>query len=502
MNGRNRFLFIPVIFLWIVVIAAGCGQSPVNKQSSPQPAVADTLIKLLPVQDMQSDLAILWAAVKEMHPAYGIYTPADSLQKTYDAVVRAINKPMTQADFISTVYPLLSNLRCGHTQFEPSVAYQPKAPHLPFQVLVRGGKAWVTTHQTTALATGDELLTVNGVAITAIIEHGANLYAGDGYNETFKELFLSEYDGFEDACNKYYHWQPPYHLSVRTQQGALKTVEMDTVGAGAAPATPGVPTDNYTNWTTAGNTDYLPLRFLNNSPTAWFETRSYQYQDTVIFQEVFKQLHQRGIKNLVLDLRHNTGGDIRVATKLVSYLADGPFHIIGDLKARIPNPAVNHFEQYFDSSRTESFVAGFKPGNKEGEYYHIDFKPAFGDLLGILPLNKKDHFSGRLFVLIDGATFSSGAHTAAAIKAQCKKAIFIGRETAGGQDGCSGGTIQHLTLPHTQVVVDFPWMRFVSMIKDPLVGRGIMPDHTVVYSATDVVNKPDLDIRKAMSFVR
>jgi hypothetical protein len=82
-----------------------------------------------------------------------------------------------------------------------------------------------------------------------------------------------------------------------------------------------------------------------------------------------------------------------------------------------------------------------------------------------LPLDKKDHFNGRLFVLIDGATFSSGAHTAAAIKAQCKKAFFIGRETAGGQDGCSGGTIQHLTLPHTQVVVEFPWMRFVSVIK-------------------------------------
>jgi hypothetical protein len=35
---------------------------------------------------MQSDLTILWGAIREMHPAYGIYTPADSLQKTYEAV--------------------------------------------------------------------------------------------------------------------------------------------------------------------------------------------------------------------------------------------------------------------------------------------------------------------------------------------------------------------------------------------------------------------------------
>ncbi|SFE97249.1 Peptidase family S41 [Chitinophaga sp. CF118] len=493
MNGSRSLNFILIPFLF--VIAAGCGQSTAST-----PNTVDTLEKLLPVKDMQSDLTILWNAIQEMHPAYGIYIPPDSLQKIYKTVAGAINKPLSETDFISTVYPLLSKLGCGHTQLKHSADYKPeKAPHLPFQVLVQNGRAWVTTHQTAALATGDELLSVNGIATADIIEHGADLYAGDGYNSTFKELFLSEYDGFEDACNKYYHWQPPYHLSVRTQKGVLKTMALDTTSAMSASVKQ---TDNYVNWTEAKNTDYLPLRFLNNSLTAWFETKSYQYQDTIIFQEVFKQLRERGIRNLVLDLRHNTGGDIRVATKLLSYLADAPFHIIGDLKARIPNPAVNHFEKYFDSLRTESFTAGFSPGNKEGADYHIDFKPAFGDLLSAIPLDKRNHFSGQLFVLIDGATFSSAAHTAAAIKTQCKKALFIGRETAGGQDGCSGGTIQHLTLPHTQVVVEFPWMRFVSVIKTPVSGRGIMPDYTVVYSAEDIVNKTDLDIKKAISLVR
>jgi hypothetical protein len=77
---------------------------------------------------------------------------------------------MAETDFISTIYPLLSKLRCGHTQFEHSATYKPeKVPHLPFQVLVRDGKAWVTTHQTAALATGDELLTVNDVATLRLL---------------------------------------------------------------------------------------------------------------------------------------------------------------------------------------------------------------------------------------------------------------------------------------------------------------------------------------------
>jgi C-terminal processing protease CtpA/Prc len=141
-------------------------------------------------------------------------------------------------------------------------------------------------------------------------------------------------------------------------------------------------------------------------------------------------------------------------------------------------------------------------GVKEGTYYHVDFKPVFGNLLGITALNKTVHFSGNLIVLIDGATFSAGAHSAIAIKTFCKNARFVGRETAGGAEGCSGGTIQHLTLPNTDIVLEFPWLRFVSVAKHPALGHGIMPDYTVEYSPEDVVDKADLDIKQALSLIK
>lgn len=118
-----------------------------------------------------------------------------------------------------------------------------------------------------------------------------------------------------------------------------------------------------------------------------------------------------------------------------------------------------------------------------------------------MSLSERDHFNGRLFVLIDGATFSSGAHTTIAIKAYCKKAVFIGRETAGASEGCSGGTIQHLTLPNTGVVVEFPWMRVVSVAKKPRVGHGVIPDYPVLYGTEDIIKKTDLDIKKALILI-
>ena len=242
--------------------------------------------------------------------------------------------------------------------------------------------------------------------------------------------------------------------------------------------------------------------FTKDHSTAWLEVGSYQYSDTIGFKQAFQQIHNTGVKNLVLDLRHNTGGDIRIAIRLLSYLADSPYHMIGDLQSRLPDPSINKFEIFFDTTVTEGFRAGFIPGQKEGRWYHVDASPVFGNLLGLQALDKKDHYNGRLFVLIDGATFSSGAHTAIAIQRYCKAAVFIGRETAGASDGCSGGTIQHLTLPNTGVMVEFPWMRVVSIAATPIFGRGVMPGHPVEYAPEDIVKKTDLDIRKALSLIR
>ncbi len=147
-----------------------------------------------------------------------LYTPKDSLLQVYKRTALRLNKPMTENEFIATVYPFISALKCGHTQLKHSENYKPfccrqNASSAFSGVGPKRKGAWVSTHQVKELRTADELLTINNVPVSEIIQHGGDLYATDGNNETFKELFLSEYDGFEDACNKYYHWQPPYNIS-------------------------------------------------------------------------------------------------------------------------------------------------------------------------------------------------------------------------------------------------------------------------------------------------
>lgn len=486
------------LLLSIVVLSA-CNSN--NKSSK----VATDTGSLIPVKSMHNDLAILWAAIKEIHPGYGIYTTRDSMQSIYKNIYATIQNPLTESQYITTIYPFICSLRCGHTQIKHSENYKPainiQANHLPFKVLVRNHRVWVTIHNTNQLNTGDEIISINNVPVAAIVDHGYEFYGDDGYNETFKELFLSEYDGFEDVCYKYYQWKGPFQVKFRNKSGVTKEVEI-AVASSVAPVNPSVQiVDNYANWITDKDVPNSRLKFLKNSSVALFQSPPFAYADTLIFKQAFKKIHRKGIKTLILDMRHNSGGDIRVATQLLSYLADSAFRIVKDVRSRLPNPADNSFAEYFDPLITQGFVTGFEPTYKEGSWYHIDSKPAFGNLYGPFELDKADHFNGKLFVLIDGATFSSGALFTAAVKAQRKGVIFIGRETAGNEEGCNGVTLQRLTLPNTKIVIDFPWMRVTSMAKHPVVGRGIMPDYPVDYSPIDIVTQNDLDLQKSLSLI-
>jgi hypothetical protein len=498
---------VTIFVSFLIAITLGCGGNTSNKKSNVDAVTTDTSKNMLTVKGMHDDLSVLWSVVKELHPGYGIYTSPTDLQKAYDKTYSSIKSPLSEGQFIDLIYPFVCELRCGHTQLKHSVLFKPsaseKVPHLPFKVLVRNHHVWVTMHQTADVNTGDEIIDINGVPVSEIVDRGYGLYCGDGYAETFKELFLSEYDGFEDACNKCYHWPGPYQIKVQTAKGVLKTINVKPAEAGAVAEDPKLkPADNFANWTVVKDIPDSRLRFFKKSSTAWFSAPPFAYADTIVYKNAFASIKEKGIKNLVLDLRHNTGGDIRVATQLLSYLADAPFNVVKEIKSRIPDLAHNRFAKYFDTTVTQGFVLGFKTGGKVGDWYHVDATTIFGQMYGPFQLAEKDHFNGNLIVLIDGATFSSGALLTAALKAQRKNIKFIGRETAGAEEGCNGVTLQKLTLPNTKIIVDFPWMRVVSVAKNPVKGRGIMPDYDVNYKPEDVVRNNDLDLKKAMSLIR
>ena len=491
--------YLPVPLIVIIFLFLSCDQHPKDPKKMSDHVSGEKLS----VKDMTTDLGILWSAIKEVHPGYGLYTSTQSIANTYNTTLAAIDVPMYEGEFMSRIYPFLCTIGCGHTQLRHSANYHPaagvKTSHLPFAVLVHGDSAWVTTTKTRQLVTGEEIISINDTPVAAIIRNGYSLYCGDGHVPSFKELYLSEYDGFDDVCNMYYKWRAPYRVAVRTDKGTLKTIVLDSADTATIANTP---FDKYANWMKAWNKDELGLYFSKDNNTALFEVKGLAYADTVTYGELFAQVTKKRSNNLILDLRHNGGGDLRIVTKLLSYLADTSFGMVKDIRSRLPDPSANTMIAYFDPERTASFKGSCMPGAQTGNWWHMDIRPEFGRPYGPNPVAARNRFKGNLYVLIDGATFSSAALFTTALKAQRKNVVFIGKETAGTEEGCNGFAMQQLTLPNSGIVVDFPWLRVVSMAPSPAGGRGLMPDFPVISSPEEVVVGYDPDLQKALQLIR
>ncbi|GAB3489534.1 S41 family peptidase [Spirosoma knui] len=481
--------------------------------AQPKKADVDPLRKI-PVAALRADFQFMRQVLEELHPGLYQYTPKGSLNTVFDRAYASIKRPMTETEFMNLLYPVIRQIRCGHTQLEHSTAYRqspnrPKAVHLPFDVFVQGNRAWIVSNQSTdsTLRVGDELLRINGVMSADLIQAGINSWNGDGYNLTWNEFFLNEYDFFEDVCGTIYGWKGPYTLQIRDLNGSVRTLNITVP---TKPVITPKPTLEQSpaeaeklaqEQAEVHKRSYLDVRFMPDSATAILSVNGLEYGDEAFYEQAFQQIDKKQIKHLVLDIRRNHGGDARIINKLLSYLADSSYVFLQRVTAKVANPGKNRFSAHFDPELTRSYFATFKPGRRIGTEYEFEFSPEMGKLTGYQPVAQAYRFRGNVYVLIDGGTFSNGANFAAALKAQCRKAVFIGRETGGTELGCGGGTNNKLTLPHSKLVLQFPWMRLVSASRNTVDGHGLQPDYPVRNTPQSVATRNDLDLAKALALI-
>lgn len=477
-----------------------------------QPSRDDAPYRKIPVTALRSDFRTMRQALEEIHPSLYLYTPKDSMDSIFDRSFKLINRPMTESEFMSFLYPVIRNIRCGHTQLEHSTAYRqsanrPKAVHLPFDVFVNDSHAWIVGNQSSdsTLLPGTELLSINGISSSELIQTAIHTWNGDGYNLTWNEFFMNEYDAFEDVCWMVYGWKGPYSLQVKDKDGSLRRVD---VSASSKP----LPKENILTVKpipAAGNEaahkrSNLNLRLMPDSATSILTVNGLEYGDEAFYKYAFQQMVQHKTRYLVLDIRRNHGGDARIINNLLSYLADSSYVLLKQVIGKVADPGMNHFSAYFDADITRSYLVTFnRPGKRVGaDEYEFDFSPEMGKLIGIQPVADTNRFRGKVYVLIDGGTFSNGSNFAAALKAYCKNAVFVGRETGGTESGCGGGTNNKLTLPNSKLVLQFPWMHLVSSSPSPIYGRGLQPDYPIRNTPKSVAEHVDIDMEKAMELIK
>ncbi len=441
----------------------------------------------IPKDALIEDLLILERSLDATHTGLYSYTDKRTFTNNYRRLRNGCDD-MTEREFLKYVGPLVDLVKNGHTEISTSEAHWNfvKMNHqvFPLELRLTEDQAFVTkNHSKSSIDRNDRIVSINGQKISEIIKKLLRYVPSDGYNTTRKYHLLSK-----DFYRYYYLFQ---------DQSESFDVEIENDNLNTFYKVGGVPISAFNN-----NNEEPQLDFeILNAELAAFTIRTFHNPTLEKFNinfskfvdSVFVQLKEQRIETLILDLRNNQGGSDGNGNLLYSYLAREPFEYYKRIE--VANTTIS-FEEYLSASGREEWnqvKKYFDMFAKPNEYgtFNFDRKPLLSSQLPIEP--KPNAFRGKLFVLINGGTFSAAAEIASFIHYR-KRGEFVGEEAGGNYNFNVSGFTPTLVLPNSQIRVAVPTLKYEMDVSDYTAGHGVIPEHPL--SDASNANIRELDIFK------
>jgi C-terminal processing protease CtpA/Prc len=406
---------------------------------------------------------------------------------------------MTKPEFLAVVSETLARIKCGHTGMSPDSETQTaisNAPMFPLRVMIEGRRLMVVSNDTPddrTIRPGMEIVEINGRKPSDIINRILPAMPADGDIETGKRAATQR--NFPR-----HYWllvEQAGEFTVKARDAAGKTVTSKLAGVKSADR---AKNQNPVNAEAQANIaklewsrENLGLRFLKDPEVAQIRIRGFGGRDYPQWMEdTFKTLREKGTKVLVLDLRGNGGGADMYGAMLVSYLTDKPFRYFDHINVKTISPS---FKEHSDwrADREGQLREGMEPNPAGGYFVTAKRHPGVAE-----QQPGKYPFLGKVFVLIDGGTFSTAADFCA-VTHHLKQATFIGEETGGGYYGNNSGMETMLTLPNSKARVRVPMYEYWNAVPGyDGKRRGTRPDHLVETKAANLLRGVDEQLELAL----
>ena len=282
----------------------------------------------------------------------------------------------------------------------------------------------------------------------------------DGSIESRKNWELPE--DFHLLLNAVYGSSEKYTVQYKTagRQIMAITLQADTIKNFICKSPFGRP-DKYLKLTYAtNNTAVLTLQTFFDGFLEQTGENFKQFLDSA-----FNDIKNKKITSLLIDVRSNQGGNDGNGALLYSYLTKIPFRYYSSLQT------VN--EQFTENGHS---------------------------LLG-LQQPKENYFDGKVFVLMNGRSFS-GVAEFAAVASSYNRAKFIGEECGGGYYGNSSGDEAMVTLPHSQITVRIPLIKYTMAVKNiESKDGGLAADYPIDLNIADLIAHTDGQLEYALRIV-
>ncbi|MES2429891.1 MAG: S41 family peptidase [Bacteroidota bacterium] len=464
----------------------------------------DAGIKNLPVyssQQVRADFIYLKNLLEKVHPSLYRYTTKDTLDHYFDSGFSKLDHPMDQIEAWLLMQSVVAKIKSLHTYLTLSASflnersinslnvipfYICKGPDISTGYPYQKGyfiKNYIGTPDT-SIRLMSKILEIDGEPIEQIVDKLKTLISADGNTDSYKENIL-ETGSFNNLYALLYPQKNEFTFLFKSFDGVKKkqlvkaaniqgTRKFLINGFKSRIAESDSMHFNYHSSDSIWHTVIYPRDIPS---TAWVMLNSFTYNDYEKFHDkLFRDLKNKEIKNLIIDLRGNHGGYDRIAIDLLKYLINKRFYYTKEIERVVD---VNDFTLVM---KTEKHTID-DPSLLLSLIDHKFYKGNFSIYDGLQKSYKKT-FKGNVYLLTDGGTCSAGSLFSVAMKSQNNCKVW-GKETGGTQAGSDGYSF-NIVLPHTSLELTLPLIWSLSASTEYDYGRGLKPDQEIFSGSMDL----------------
>lgn len=435
------------------------------------------------------DLEIFEISLREIHPDIYRYTSKADFDKEFKNVREQIGEVITIKQFYNLIAPIITMVRCGHTFGIVSLVDDSRGL-LPLDVRILHDKLFVLRNLSNnpALPVGSELLTINGMSATDLIDNFRNKQNADGYGVNFKDRIIER--DFRWKFATFINQPDSFNIEFKdyktAEQKRLTIAAFSNDSAFQRLRQLNLPNEKPLDFSVDTKSNIAVLK-LGSFMTKNIKKQSGQNLRKTI-KRSFKKLDNLKVDNLIIDLRGNTGGKVFATPLLFSYLAHNEF--------KVANKII--FKHGYKFSHPE-----YLNRNKFNDWVNSKLDKKINDSTYEWRLHKitkrtfkvnRNPYSGKVYVLINGMTASAGAELASILRAN-QRATFVGEETGGDYNGVNGFDRTYVRLPNSGIgVLIAGWRSMMAWKEDRNIGHGVVPDYEVHPSLEDLLTGQDTEM--------
>jgi len=465
--------------------------------------------KKYPPAELQADYSLFRNILEKSHPSIYWYSTKDSMDYYFDRGFQTLRDSMTEIQFRDELAYVISKMDCGHTSVKGSKEfnrYIDTASTLAFPFAL---KFWSDTMVITAnLRRRDQILqrgtivkSINGYTARALTDTLFNYITTDGYSTNGKYQSLSTGFAFANLYKNVIGLTDSFDIHyidslgvesqayVKPYDFKADTMNKKTLSHGPPAKGSGKKKEKPSFYISSVNLQLDTVMKTGFMTVATFDRSNHLRK---FFKNSFRVLKQNQIKNLIIDVRSNGGGDAGLSTLLTRYIADHKFKLADSLYTIKPP---SEYKKYIQHGFWYGLlISAVTKKGKDGKLHFRYFEKHY------YSPKEKDHYEGQVFILIGGNSFSATTLFAGDLKGQ-KNVTLVGEETGGGYYGNTAWIIPDVTLPYTRLRFRLPRFRMV-VSKDRIKnGRGIMPDVWALPTADAIRDGIDFKAMKVKELI-